>query len=62
MYPNSFWLVDASNKQFRQIDYFPKVSDTTATWMAWNDKGQLAWVQNVPEGLGIAITRVLPRR
>lgn len=62
LYPNTFWLVDPKDGAFRQLKYFPPVSDTTDTSMAWNAKGKLAWVQNVPEGLGIAITQVKPRR
>ncbi len=61
-YPDSFWLVDPRNSTFKQLKYFPQVSDATATLMAWNAKGQLAWAQNVPEGLGIAITPVRPGR
>ncbi|MBI4674625.1 MAG: hypothetical protein HY741_23520 [Chloroflexi bacterium] len=62
LYPDSFWLVDPRDATFKQLKYFPQVKDSTSTLMAWSAKGQLAWVQNVPEGLGIAITQVRPGR
>lgn len=62
LYPNTFWLVDPRDAKFRQIEYFPQFSDTTASSMAWSANGRLAWVQNAPEGLGIALTKAKPGR
>lgn len=61
-YPNTFWLVDARDQTFKALDYFPTINDGTQTWMAWNGKGQLAWVKNVPEGLALVITQIAPER
>jgi hypothetical protein len=57
LYPNSYWLVDSNTRESIMLDYFPRTADAGSTLLAWSADGKIAWVKNVPEGLGIAITQ-----